>query len=118
VLAFDSNLAPIVGQQVTITNTNSAAANARLNLLLSRADVGECDVVGKARFALEEIGFLYVGANEFASSCQSIGTISKTALLSLAQIFQRELTFTCVPPGSGERIGLDRDEDGIRDGDE
>jgi len=29
-----------------------------------------------------------------------------------------ELTYTCVPPGSGVRIGLDRDEDGFLDGDE
>jgi hypothetical protein len=28
------------------------------------------------------------------------------------------LTFTCVPPGSGYRIGIDRDADGIADGDE
>lgn len=29
-----------------------------------------------------------------------------------------EITYTCVPPGSGLRIGLDRDEDGILDGDD
>jgi hypothetical protein len=28
------------------------------------------------------------------------------------------LTFTCTPPGSGVRIGLDRDMDGFMDGDE
>ena len=28
------------------------------------------------------------------------------------------LTFTCTPPGSGVRIGLDRDLDGFYDGDE
>jgi hypothetical protein len=28
------------------------------------------------------------------------------------------VTFTCVPPGSGERIGVDRDGDGVWDGDE
>jgi hypothetical protein len=28
------------------------------------------------------------------------------------------VTFTCVPPGSGERIGVDRDGDGAWDGDE
>jgi hypothetical protein len=28
------------------------------------------------------------------------------------------LTFTCVPHGSGYRIGIDRDADGIADGDE
>ena len=28
------------------------------------------------------------------------------------------VTYTCVPPGSGERIGVDRDGDGSWDGDE
>jgi hypothetical protein len=26
------------------------------------------------------------------------------------------LTYTCAPPGSGTRVGIDRDEDGRRDG--
>jgi hypothetical protein len=30
----------------------------------------------------------------------------------------QELTFTCVPPGSGIRIGIDRNEDGVFDADE
>ena len=28
------------------------------------------------------------------------------------------VTYTCAPPGSGYRIGVDRDSDGYRDGDE
>src|SRR4029079_4013721 len=54
-LAFDSNLAPIVGQQATITHQNKAAANVRFDLLVARANAGECDLVGKTRFAVEEI---------------------------------------------------------------
>ena len=30
----------------------------------------------------------------------------------------QELTWTCVPPGSGERLGVDRDQDGVLDRDE
>ncbi|HRI69211.1 MAG TPA: hypothetical protein PK156_33505, partial [Polyangium sp.] len=116
-LAFDSNLAPIVGQQVTFTSTNKIAANARLDLMIARANVGECDLVGKTRFGIEEIGFLYAGANEFIGSSEAFGTIPKSALLAAGHFFHRELTFTCVPPGSGERVGIDRDEDGVRDGD-
>jgi hypothetical protein len=37
---------------------------------------------------------------------------------ALANTPGQELTFTCVPPGSGERIGVDRDEDGFYDRDE
>ena len=36
----------------------------------------------------------------------------------LAAIPRQELTFTCVPPGSGQRLGLDRDADGVLDADE
>jgi len=31
---------------------------------------------------------------------------------------RHEITYTCVPLGSGRRIGIDRDEDGVLDGDE
>ncbi|WP_272420370.1 YncE family protein [Polyangium jinanense] len=118
ILAFDSNLAPIVGQQVTWTSHNGAAASPRVDLLLARADEGECDVVVKMRFGFEEIGFLYIGANQFVSSKQSFGPLSRAMLVLVANLLHTELTFTAVPPGSGERIGIDRDEDGIRDGDE
>src|SRR4029078_8220020 len=30
----------------------------------------------------------------------------------------QQLTYTCVPPGSGTRVGIDRDEDGYFDRDE
>jgi hypothetical protein len=36
----------------------------------------------------------------------------------LAAVSGQALTYTCVPPGSGVRIGTDRDEDGSLDRDE
>jgi hypothetical protein len=47
VFAFDSNLAPIIGRQVTLTPTNAAVAGPRIDLLLARAGaaVPACDVV-------------------------------------------------------------------------
>ncbi|WP_437765631.1 hypothetical protein WME77_00730 [Sorangium sp. So ce764] len=41
VLAFDSDLAPIVGQQATLTRNNAAAVGPRVDLLMSRAGAGE-----------------------------------------------------------------------------
>ena len=46
-MAFDSNLAPIVGQQTTRTATNGATVDPRIDLLQQRADAGECDLVAK-----------------------------------------------------------------------
>jgi len=39
-------------------------------------------------------------------------------LQSVAAVPGQELTYTCVPPGSGLRLGVDRDEDGFYDRDE
>lgn len=118
VMAFDSNLAPIVGQQVTLHQDNGGAANSRIDLLLQRADVGECDVIAKTRVFGEEIGFLYVGANQFLASKESIGTIPRSLLALVAQAPYGAVTFTAVPPGTGVRIGLDRDDDGHFDCDD
>ena len=118
VMAFDSNLAPIVGQQVTIHSQNAAAANPRIDLLLQRSDVGECDVVAKALVYGEEYGFLYVGANQFLASKDSVGTIPRSSLAQVAAGSNGSVTFTAVPPGTGVRIGIDRDLDGQLDGDD
>jgi hypothetical protein len=118
VMAFDSNLAPIVGQQATIHQQNTAAANNRIDLLLQRADAGECDVVAKTRVFGEEIGFLYVGAGQFLAGKSAIGTIPRSLLTLVAAAPNGSVTFTAVPPGTGMRIGIDRDDDGHFDCDD
>ena len=44
--------------------------------------------------------------------------LSVADLRAMAGEAGSEITYTCVPPGSGIRMGLDRDEDGVYDGDE
>jgi DNA-binding beta-propeller fold protein YncE len=117
-LASDSNLAPIVGQQVTLRKTNAAVAGPRINLLKSRADVGECDLVAKSHLGEHELGFTYSGENQFMSNRQAWPVINDVALRALAGVLGLEVTYTCTPPGSGVRIGIDRDSDGFPDGDE
>jgi DNA-binding beta-propeller fold protein YncE len=118
ILAFPTNLAPAVGQQITLTAASSAAVGSRINLLRQRADAGECELVAKARIDDEEAGFLYVGSGLFVRDRRGQPSVTDTALRSLATGSGRPLTYTCVPPGSGARIGLDRDGDGAWDGDE
>lgn len=110
-LAFDSNLAPIVGQQITLTQHNAAIAAPRIDLLIGRAEEHECDLVAKNRWG----GFLYVGEGKFRFSRGGIPNIPDPLLRATASLPKGEITYTCVPPGSGTRIGLDRDEDGILD---
>ncbi len=117
-LAFDSNLAPIVGQQVTLTAATWAVAAARIGLLTARADAGECDLVAKGRIAQHDVGFLYLGGGRFTTDRSALPELSGHQLFWIAVASGAALTYTCAPPGSGERIGIDRDLDGVLDGDE
>jgi hypothetical protein len=116
VLAFPSNFAPIVGQQITLSADSSAAVAARVHLLRQRADAGDCELIAKTTIAGAEAGFLYIGNGQFRTDRRAVPPIGGAALRLLAHV--RPVTFTCVPPGSGERIGVDRDGDGAWDGDE
>ena len=117
-LAFPTNLAPIVGQQITLTAASGAAVVSRVELLRRRADAGECDLVAKTEVVDAEVGFLYIGSGLFRSDRHALPPIQDAALQLLATHGGRPVTYTCVPPGSGERIGVDRDGDGAWDGDE
>ena len=115
IFAFDTNLKPIVGQQVSLTAGNAAAVGPRIDLLRARADVGDCELIAKTSVGGVELGFSYGGgAYEPSFSALPDFTDAQVRLLALG----RPVTYTCTPPGSGVRLGVDRDGDGHRDGDE
>lgn len=113
--AMDSNLEPIVGQQVTLTSDNAGAVGPRVDLLRARADAGACDLVAKVRLGPLELGSYYT-EGAYITSFTAAGNLDHDQLVAFGQF--SPVTFTCVPPGSGMRIGVDRDADGHRDGDE
>ena len=128
-LAFDTDLAPVVGQQITLTSTNGGVVAGRLNLLVQRAAapftskilggaVTECDVIVKGNLAGEQRGWVRTAAGTFRSDKAAEPLISDNALRFQAVVAGQERTYTCVPPGSGTRMGIDRDEDGVFDGDD
>ncbi|MEZ4433173.1 MAG: hypothetical protein R3F65_12255 [bacterium] len=101
ILAYPSNLAPIVGQQVTVAAHNRADATARFALLKARAEAGECDLVGHARPGARMRGGLYLGADTFR--------LDGGALIGVDEALAAEpVTFTCVPPGEGARYAFER----------
>ncbi|MGQ0619518.1 MAG: YncE family protein [Panacagrimonas sp.] len=118
VFAFPSNLAPIVGQQITLDTGNAASVNRRIDLLLARAAQGECDVTVKGVVDGVTRGWFRTALGLFISDRTAEPPIGERPLRALAATPGQALTYTCVPPGSGLRIGVDRDEDGVRDGDE
>jgi hypothetical protein len=116
-MAYDSNMAPIVGQQVTLRLDNSAVSSGRVNLLIARAAQGECDLVVNGRVLGATRGYVYQNGS-FQRDRAGHPPLSLAALRLLALVPGQELTFTAVPPGSGVRMGIDRDLDGVLNGDE
>ncbi len=129
---FPTDLAPIVGQQVTLSpallaGTDAAAINARVDLLLARAGtpftsqilggvVTECDVIAKVTAGgATPVSYLRQSNGNFLPD-DGTAAISSSALRNMATVAGQEVTFTCVPPGSGNRMGLDRDEDLVLNG--
>jgi MYXO-CTERM domain-containing protein len=126
IMEFDSDLAPIVGQQTTVTENTGAAMLARVDLLIQRADttyfnnqalgdVKECDLIAKGVANDQQRGWLYIGGDTFQSDDVGEGNWSRSALLAAAAQPGQAVTFTCVPPGSGKRMGINRDNDGLLD---
>ena len=129
VLAFDTTFAPIVGQQITLTRDNTAVAGPRIDLMIARSttpfvlsgqpDAKECDLVAKGVVGGLARGYLLNAASGlFQSDRAAEPPLADAQLRAAAATDGQELTYTCVPPGEGVRLGLDRDGDGIFDRDE
>lgn len=107
VLAMDSDLPPIVGQQVTWRPGAPGAVEDRLALMKAQALVtsprAACDLV--VRGAADGVGYSGLMQADGTWRMRSGGPLSDSALRALATAAQ-PLTFTCVPPGSGRRIAL------------
>jgi mono/diheme cytochrome c family protein len=128
-IAFDTDLAPIVGQQVTLTSSNSGVAGPRINLMIQRANtsfaskvlvdinggpVNECELIAKLVDGGAARGYLYNGST--FDPDDGGAAISDAALRNKAASAGQEITYTCVPPGSGHRMAIDRDGDGLGNG--
>ncbi|ACY18054.1 hypothetical protein [Haliangium ochraceum] len=119
-LAFDSNLKPIVGQQVTLSGVATPAVDARIDLLMERASASgvspgahapECELVVTERWGALEIGYLYL--EEYGVFVRSRnGALPVTPLGMRFRALFTPQTYTCVPLGSGRRVALDADLDG------
>lgn len=116
---FDTGLRPVVGQQVTLTaaSRGERATLARLDLLVAQAGKGACDLVARRNQRGAARGWL-LRRNRFLPSRTGAPAVTVAELTLLAAEPGGEVTFLCAPPGSGDRLALDRDRDGARDEDE
>lgn len=116
-LAFDTGTHPGVGAQWTMDGTNQALGIARLNTLQSLADANTIGLMAKGKQNNQSRGWVYLGGGSWRPDKQADPDISQATLLALAGAGS-EITFTGVVEGTEMRLGIDRDQDGFRDGDE
>jgi hypothetical protein len=119
VLAFDTDLAPIVGQQVTLTSTNRPGAGPRIDLLIQRAGapfvskalngaVTECDLVAQVVQNGRVMGLLYDPVHAEFTPDDGSAPLSDAALRGFAATLGQEVTYTAATPGSGARIAFNQ----------
>ncbi|MEP7351708.1 MAG: hypothetical protein ABI824_00610 [Acidobacteriota bacterium] len=115
-LAFDSDLAPIVGQQVTLTSSNASSAGKRIDLLIQRASAPftskslaatsamECDLVASLVRNGKLESLLYDPNKRVFVPNDGSPMLSDGALRNLATTAGQEVTYTAATPGSGLRV--------------
>ncbi|HEX4119459.1 MAG TPA: hypothetical protein VH619_02430 [Verrucomicrobiae bacterium] len=102
------------GFQITVSNSASLSA---LNTMISLATNSQLDLVAKGRENGQSRGWFFKPSGGFFQSDRLAETETPAQLLAFAAPGS-EQTYTLVPAGSGERIGIDRDADGFFDQDE
>jgi hypothetical protein len=114
IFAMETNFAPIVGQQVTLTENKSGVAGARISLFLARAAADECELIAFNSQTGE--GYLFSGGL-FLRDRRGAAALTDPQLRGLASD-GATITYTCVPKGNGRRLALDRDLNGVLNGDQ
>jgi len=112
---MDSNLAPVIGQQITLNNNSTAFVLNRIQLMASQMDTGNNEVIVKATIAGKQRGWFREADGTYQSDDAFELPVTQTELLLLAQTSGQELTFTAVPVGTAIRMGVDRDNDLVLD---
>jgi hypothetical protein len=117
IMAFDTGMAPVVGRQLTVSDEGEKQERDLLDLLVTRAAAGDCDLTARGWEGTSLRGWLYRDG-AFLGNRRGEASLALEGLLNRYRRSREPVTFTCVPPGDGVRSALDRDLDGRFDGDE
>ncbi|MFG0317532.1 MAG: hypothetical protein ACF8XB_09675 [Planctomycetota bacterium JB042] len=122
---WDHGLSPLVGAQFTLSPTAlGPAATAFLDLAEAQARPPHrnVDLIVKGFRIDPALGLLPRGAvyepddtGTWRYRFDTGDAVDRTVLALVVQAGVATFTFTCVPPGTGRRLGVDRDEDGVFD---
>jgi YVTN family beta-propeller protein len=118
-MCFDTGMAPAVGYSRTVSagNVTNAALLSDWNLLQSQASLGNIELIAKGTIDGGRHGLVYQPTNgNYRTDKTGLGPFTQAQLQ--AKIATGDiLSIIGVPPGSGVRMGIDRDLNGILDDD-
>jgi hypothetical protein len=108
-LAFDSDVAPIVGQQITLDSNNASLVGPRIDLFIARAmtpftsktlggQVTECALIASMPVQGRVMTFVMQSDGSFLADTGT-ARISDQTLRSMASVPGNFITYTCLPPG-------------------
>jgi hypothetical protein len=116
IMAFDTGMAPAVGRQITITGDPKDEERELLDLLMARSGAGDCDLTARGWEEKRQRGWWYRG-ELYHGNRRRETPLQFEALVERYRRIGQPVTFTCVAPGDGRRSALDRDLNGLLDGD-
>ena len=120
VLCFDTGMAPAVGYTRTLNSTTigSAAFTNDWTMLENQARSNFVDLVVKGTVDGSPRGLLFQpGSNNYLSDKTTVGVLTRAQLVAKIQAGD-VLSVMGVPVGSGRRIGIERRQNGVLDGDQ
>jgi hypothetical protein len=118
---FDTGMAPAVGyaRSLVAANVNTAGISNDWSLLEAQAAGGvNINLIVKGTIEGRRRGLLYqAGSNHYQLDSTNSATLTRDQLVTKV-LAGDTLTIMGVPPGSGQRMGIDRDSNGVLDADE
>jgi DNA-binding beta-propeller fold protein YncE len=116
---FDSGTAPAVGytRTISVANLTTPAVSNDWRLLEQQAVANNVDLIVKGTVNGQVRGLIYLrGAGTYRPDTTNLTAMTRGQLEGRI-VAGDTLTVMGVPPGSGQRMGIDRNLDGILDGD-
>ncbi|MDA0989565.1 MAG: hypothetical protein O3A51_02290 [Verrucomicrobia bacterium] len=117
---FDTGTAPAVGHALTVDaiSLGQPTVSNEWTTLEGQAAVTNCDLIVKGTIDGEVRSLLYdPNTQQYTSDRTGVGPFTRAQLVARAMSGDR-FTPMGVPPGCGVRMGLDRNENAVLDGDE
>jgi YVTN family beta-propeller protein len=119
-LCFDTGTPPAVGYTLTVTaaNVDNSTVVTNWATLESQATAGSIDLIVKGTIQGQPHGLLYdTVTNNYLTDTTGLGPFTHAQLVSFI-VGGDTLSPMGVPQGSGLRMGIDRNGNGVLDGDE